>query len=75
MIDDLTVQLNLRQAYGPLLATLGSTYAAIVPEVEAVWILASLRGIMGQWLYDESKTPLAEVRDAFVTSVRKALQT
>jgi AcrR family transcriptional regulator len=53
----------------------GEIRADIVPEVEAVWILASLRGIMGQWLYDESKTPLAEVRDAFVTSVRKALQT
>lgn len=35
VIDDLTVQLNLRQAYGPLLATLGSPYAAIVPEGEA----------------------------------------
>jgi peptide/nickel transport system substrate-binding protein len=31
-VDDLTVQLNLKQAYGPLLATLGSNYGAIVPE-------------------------------------------
>ncbi len=46
----------------------------IVPEVEAVWILAALRGVMGQWLYDETKTPLAEVRDAFVISVRRALK-
>lgn len=45
----------------------------IVPEVEAVWILAALRGIMGQWLNDEHKTPLTKVRDAFVASVRKAL--
>ena len=52
----------------------GEIRADIVPEVEAVWILASLRGIMGQWLYDETKTPLTEVRDAFITSVRKALQ-
>lgn len=52
----------------------GEIRADIVPEVEAVWILASLRGVMGQWLYDETKTPLPEVRDAFVTSVRRALQ-
>lgn len=35
VIDDLTVQLNLKQAYGPLLATLGANYAAIVPEGDA----------------------------------------
>jgi len=52
----------------------GEIRADVIPEVEAVWILASLRGIMGQWLYDESKTPLTEVRDAFITSVRRALQ-
>lgn len=45
----------------------------VVPEVEAVWILAALRGVMGQWLNDEQKTPLAKVRDAFIASVRKAL--
>ncbi|RYG33788.1 MAG: TetR/AcrR family transcriptional regulator, partial [Burkholderiales bacterium] len=32
----------------------GEIRTDIVPEIEAVWILASLRGIMGQWLYDES---------------------
>lgn len=52
----------------------GEIRADIVPEVEAVWMLASLRGIMGQWLNDDSKTPLNEVRDAFITSVRRALQ-
>ncbi|MDP3491701.1 MAG: TetR/AcrR family transcriptional regulator [Hyphomonadaceae bacterium] len=46
----------------------------IVPEAEAVWILAALRGVMGQWLNDEEKTPLPKVRDAFVVSVRRALQ-
>jgi peptide/nickel transport system substrate-binding protein len=35
VVDDLTVQLNLSQAYGPLLATLGQPYAAIVPESDA----------------------------------------
>jgi AcrR family transcriptional regulator len=52
----------------------GEIRADITPEIEAVWILASLRGIMGQWLYDESRTPLPQVRDAFVSSVRRALQ-
>jgi len=52
----------------------GEIRTDIVPEIEAVWILASLRGIMGQWLYDEAKTPLPQVRDAFVSSVRRALQ-
>ena len=46
----------------------------IVREIEAVWILAALRGVMGQWLNDEEKTPLPKVRDAFVSSVRRALQ-
>lgn len=46
----------------------------LVPEVEAVWILAALRGVMGQWLNDEQKTPVSKVRDAFVASVRRALQ-
>ncbi len=53
----------------------GEVRPDIVPEAEAVWILAALRGVMGQWLNDEEKTPLPKVRDAFVASVRRALQT
>lgn len=52
----------------------GEVRPDIVPEAEAVWILAALRGVMGQWLNDEEKTPLPKVRDAFVASVRRALQ-
>jgi AcrR family transcriptional regulator len=52
----------------------GEVRPDIVPEVEAVWILAALRGVMGQWLNDEHKTPVSKVRDAFVASVRRALQ-
>ena len=52
----------------------GEVRPDIEPEAEAVWILAALRGVMGQWLNDEEKTPLPKVRDAFVRSVRRALQ-
>jgi hypothetical protein len=45
-----------------------------VPEIEAIWILAVLRGVMAQWLNDDKRTPLPQVRDAFIASVRRALQ-
>lgn len=45
-----------------------------VPEVEAVWILAGLRGVMAQWVVAPDKTPLSKVRDAFLRAIRKALE-
>jgi AcrR family transcriptional regulator len=45
-----------------------------VPEIEAIWILAGLRGVMAQWVVSPDTTPLAKVRDAFLHTVRKALE-
>ncbi|MBA2520712.1 MAG: hypothetical protein H0V24_13680 [Chloroflexia bacterium] len=44
VIDDRTVQLNLSQPYGPLLATLGANYAAIVPADEAIDLATTMVG-------------------------------
>lgn len=52
----------------------GEVRADLQPEVEAVWILAALRGIMAQWVVAPEKTPLTKVRDAFLLTLRRALQ-
>lgn len=45
-----------------------------VPEAEAVWIVAVLRGVMAQWLVDPDNTPLSKVRDSFLKVVRRGLE-
>jgi AcrR family transcriptional regulator len=51
----------------------GEVRRGLNPEVEAVWILAGLRGVMAQWLNAPDKTPLTKVRDAYLAAVRRAL--
>lgn len=52
----------------------GEIRSDVAPEVEAVWILAGIRGVMAQWAIAPEKTPLTKVRDAFLRTVRKALE-
>jgi AcrR family transcriptional regulator len=52
----------------------GEIRSDVAPEVEAVWILAALRGVMAQWVIAPDKTPIARVRDAFTRNVRRALE-
>ncbi len=53
---------------------MGEIRKDVAPEVEAVWILAGLRGVMAQWVVAPDKTPITRVRDAFLSVVRKALE-
>lgn len=45
-----------------------------VPEIEAIWILAGLRGVTAQWVISPDTTPLTKVRNAFLHTIRKALE-
>lgn len=52
----------------------GEVRADVVPELEAVWIIAALRGVMAAWVIAPARTPLARVKVAFIDSVRRALE-
>ena len=52
----------------------GEIRSSLTPEVEAVWILAALIGVVNHWLNDAQGTPLSKVGDAFIVSVRRALK-
>lgn len=52
----------------------GEIRSGATPEVEAIWILAGLMGVMNHWLNDAQGTPLNKVGEAFIGSVRRALE-
>jgi AcrR family transcriptional regulator len=51
----------------------GEVRADARARAEASHILASLRGVMFQWLMDPTHVPLSHVRDSLVASIRKSL--
>jgi len=51
----------------------GEVRAEIRARAAASHILASLRGVMFQWLLDPTHVPLSHVRDSLVASIRKSL--
>jgi AcrR family transcriptional regulator len=51
----------------------GEVRADVRPRAEASHILASLRGVMFQWLMDPNHVRLSRVRDSLVESIRKSL--
>ena len=51
----------------------GEVRADIRARAAASHILASLRGVMFQWLMDPNHVPLSHVRDSLVASIRKSL--
>jgi AcrR family transcriptional regulator len=51
----------------------GEVRADARARAEASHILASLRGVMIQWLMDPTHVPLSHVRDSLVASIRKSL--
>ncbi len=52
----------------------GEIRAGVTPELEATWILAALRGVMAAWVIAPNRTPLTRVKEAFLASVRRALE-
>lgn len=53
---------------------LGQIRSDINPDVEALIILAGLRGIMAQWLVSPVAVDLATVRDTYIASLRRSLR-
>ncbi|HVY90161.1 MAG TPA: TetR/AcrR family transcriptional regulator [Hyphomonadaceae bacterium] len=51
----------------------GEVRANARPRAEASIILASIRGVMFQWLIDPNHVPLSRVRDSLVENIRKSL--
>jgi AcrR family transcriptional regulator len=51
----------------------GEVRADVRARAAASHILASLRGVMFQWLMDPTHVPLSHVRDSLVASIRKSL--
>jgi AcrR family transcriptional regulator len=51
----------------------GETRADARPRAEASIILASMRGVMFQWLIDPDHVKLSRVRDTLVSNIRKSL--
>jgi AcrR family transcriptional regulator len=51
----------------------GEVRADARPRAEASIILASLRGVLFQWLIDPNHVPLSRARDSLVTNIRKSL--
>ncbi len=51
----------------------GETRADARPRAEASIILASMRGVMFQWLIDPDHVKLSRVRDTLISNIRKSL--
>ena len=65
-IDDLAALIRISRDRGEVRADARA-------RAEASHILASLRGVMFQWLMDPTHVPLSHVRDSLVASIRKSL--